>query len=293
MHNLGRNDPCGCGSGKKHKKCCLSIKKSTNLFSKDFLIEINPELDEMCDIISNDIENGDLVSAVDKIADIDRLYPHHHQVKFLQGVVAIQKDNLKEAIACFEEAIQIFPYFSGALHNLGCAYRRTVRLNKAVNCFKQVVEYEGISDLGLLAQKELDSLKSIIKKNCNLSLEDYLEQEELFNKAFSCLQEKQYESALSLFKEVLKLKPNHVQSYGNMGIAYGMLGDCVNALDCFDKALLLDPDYDVARTNRKVFEYLFNEEEIDDSQIMMQEVRYYENNPEDRVKLLVEKLRTL
>lgn len=128
------------------------------------------------------------------------------------------------------------------------------------------------------------------KKNSNVSLEDYLEQEELFNKAFSRLQGKQYESALSLFREVVKMNPNHVQSYGNMGIAYGMLGDRVNALDCFDKALLLDPDYEVAKTNKRAFEHLFNKEEIDDSQIMMQDVRYYENNPEDRLKLLVAKI---
>lgn len=24
MHKVGRNDPCPCGSGKKHKKCCES-----------------------------------------------------------------------------------------------------------------------------------------------------------------------------------------------------------------------------------------------------------------------------
>jgi hypothetical protein len=23
MNNIGRNDPCGCGSGKKYKKCCI------------------------------------------------------------------------------------------------------------------------------------------------------------------------------------------------------------------------------------------------------------------------------
>lgn len=24
---VGRNDPCPCGSGKKHKKCCLNLAK--------------------------------------------------------------------------------------------------------------------------------------------------------------------------------------------------------------------------------------------------------------------------
>jgi uncharacterized protein YecA (UPF0149 family) len=25
MPKLGRNDPCSCGSGKKYKKCCLTL----------------------------------------------------------------------------------------------------------------------------------------------------------------------------------------------------------------------------------------------------------------------------
>ncbi len=25
LNNIGRNDPCPCGSGKKYKKCCLEI----------------------------------------------------------------------------------------------------------------------------------------------------------------------------------------------------------------------------------------------------------------------------
>ena len=31
MINIGRNDPCSCGSGKKYKKCCLEKDESENL----------------------------------------------------------------------------------------------------------------------------------------------------------------------------------------------------------------------------------------------------------------------
>ncbi len=29
MMNVGRNDPCPCGSGKKYKKCCLGKETET------------------------------------------------------------------------------------------------------------------------------------------------------------------------------------------------------------------------------------------------------------------------
>jgi len=31
MSKIGRNDPCSCGSGKKHKKCCLTNNQTTTL----------------------------------------------------------------------------------------------------------------------------------------------------------------------------------------------------------------------------------------------------------------------
>lgn len=39
-HQIGRNDPCPCGSGKKHKKCCLN---KTNLQGKP-IVSAPPEI---------------------------------------------------------------------------------------------------------------------------------------------------------------------------------------------------------------------------------------------------------
>lgn len=51
MRKLGRNDPCSCGSGKKHKKCCGKISKTESDNIVDFS---NP-----FDIISSDfLGNG-------------------------------------------------------------------------------------------------------------------------------------------------------------------------------------------------------------------------------------------
>ena len=33
-YNIGRNDPCPCGSGKKYKNCCLKTGKYENLVPK-------------------------------------------------------------------------------------------------------------------------------------------------------------------------------------------------------------------------------------------------------------------
>ena len=35
--NIGRNDPCHCGSGKKYKRCCLEKDTGTGSFYKLFI----------------------------------------------------------------------------------------------------------------------------------------------------------------------------------------------------------------------------------------------------------------
>jgi tetratricopeptide (TPR) repeat protein len=38
---IGRNDPCPCGSGKKYKKCCLSIKSLAKNNSRFFYSDLD------------------------------------------------------------------------------------------------------------------------------------------------------------------------------------------------------------------------------------------------------------
>ena len=55
-----RNDPCLCGSGKKFKSCCISLKQNKASQSNEvprFAIKINPEIEEECDIALQQLED--------------------------------------------------------------------------------------------------------------------------------------------------------------------------------------------------------------------------------------------
>jgi tetratricopeptide (TPR) repeat protein len=56
--------------------------------------------------------------------------------------------------------------------------------------------------------------------------------------------------AIDLFRRVLSTDPKHVQSWGNLGLAYAGIGERGKALECLDKALELDPEYEIAAVNR-------------------------------------------
>lgn len=99
----------------------------------------------------------------------------------------------------------------------------------------------------------------------------------LFDEAFECLKEEHYKKAISIFQQVLTLNPNHVQSYGNMALAHSALGEQEIALQCLDKALLLDPTYEPAKQNR---ENIIQLKEGEERSFIVKETSYYKEKLE-------------
>ena len=103
------------------------------------------------------------------------------------------------------------------------------------------------------ARAELRDLEKILKENNPFqTLDAYLENQRLFDLGFENLRAKRYEAAVDLFNRVLAQNPDHVQSHGNVALAYAGLGQKALALEHLDKALALDPTYEPAIQNRKV-----------------------------------------
>ena len=114
----------------------------TKLIS-DFITELTPEVSDECERILDQFDAGNDVASVK--ADVECLYsqyPDNYEVNFLKGVCCIKENQLTDAIAYFEKSVQIFPYFSEAIYNLGCLYRKEARIPEGVDCFKQVLEIE-------------------------------------------------------------------------------------------------------------------------------------------------------
>ena len=90
-----------------------------------------------------------------------------------------------------------------------------------------------------MAKKRIDELAKIIETGNKISLDKYIQSEEIFHQAFACLNEKKYEAAIFHFQQSLLLNPNHVQSHGNIALAYSGLGNHKKALECRKRHLQL------------------------------------------------------
>ena len=62
---IGRNEPCPCGSGRKYKKCCLAVR--------DAAVAVDPE---MVAAVDQAIEDDDWEALHDRIDTVMPLFEH-------------------------------------------------------------------------------------------------------------------------------------------------------------------------------------------------------------------------
>jgi tetratricopeptide (TPR) repeat protein len=261
----GRNDPCPCGSGKKYKKCCLAKDEAARPRTPDpvepaeepWIAELRPELDDQVDDVLARLQAGAGSAVEGEIKALLRDNPHHHTTNFAMGVyLAVALKDYAGSIPYFERAVKIFPPFAVGHFNLGNSARWMADIPKAVAAYRAAARYsQGDDGIAELARKEIQFIEqAVLKSEPFPSLDAYLANARLFNEAFERLSQQDYESAVRLFNQVLAGHPKHVQSFGNLGLALAGLGRRADALESFDRALALDPNYEPARINRRVIE---------------------------------------
>ena len=62
-------------------------------------------------------------------------------------------------------------------------------------------------------------------------------------------QKKKFKVAENLYKKILKIDPNHVDSHNNLGMLFEKLGKYQKALACYKNAISIDPNFTLAVNN--------------------------------------------
>lgn len=239
---------------------------------KPFIAQIIPEIDEECDRVLSMVESGGLSTGERQMRELYKKYPNYHTVLYGMGVCSVLQDKLEEGIEFFKKAVKIFPYFTEAHFNMAMAYSKLADIAGMVREFREVIRIGRDEDLVSEAKRRLGDLEKMVMEVNGFSLDTYLNNSDTFNKAFSALQSREFTSAVRLFRQVLAIDPKNVQSWGNLGLAYAGIGEKGKALECLDKALELDPEYEVAAVNRIVIERLSEGERLEGK---IDSVNYY------------------
>lgn len=265
-----RKSECGtCG----YYQSATTYQLERQLQSKAFITEIKPRVDDLCDEALALVENGNVAQGRALLEDLERQYPDYHTVLYGLGACCGLQGQMDDAISFLERAVAIFPHFAHAHYNLGTSYSRKLDLGKSVKAFEMAIAIDGKhGDVGRLARERIDEFDAIMRKS-GTTLSAYIRAQNIFDQGFLALQEKKFETAIGLFARVLEIEKDHVQSYGNMGLAYAILGQKQKALECLNKAIELDPEYEPAIVNRRQVMASRENEPLPD--IGFQELSYY------------------
>jgi tetratricopeptide (TPR) repeat protein len=248
--------------------------KAHDADSKHFIAEINEDVANEVDRALMLCEQGSFPEAY---PILQKLLPEHsrnHQVYYGMGVYHALQGNYGEALNYLNRATEIFPYFVEAHFNKGTVFQKKLDIKNMLKAYQTVIEIGDPQD-GTVKQAQdiLQGFEQDLREHGNTTLDSYLKGQDVFEQAFEAMNNKKWEQAISLFQQCTRYCPRHPQSYGNMGICYGKLGQKALALQALDMALGLDPNYEPAIVNRAVVESLKEGEKFSPDKV--ETVEYY------------------
>lgn len=247
---------------------------SSNVGSKHFVAEFNEEVDNAVEQALELCEKGKFRKASPILQELLAEHPRNQSVCYGMGIYHALQGHDDEALKYFDQATEIFPYFTDAYFNKGVIYKNRGDIKGTIQAFQTVVEVGDPRDEYVQqAHDLLQDLDQHLREHENVTLKTYVKAMEKFEQAFEAMEAQNWEQAIRYFQKSIKLNPRHPQSYGNMGICYGKLGQKDQALRAFDAALEIDPSYEPAIFNRPVVESLQDGEKLPPDQIKT--IEYY------------------
>ncbi len=274
-----RNPECsGCSHYVSAEKYGIEKMKRGNY--KEFTARIDPEIDNAVDNALKIAEKGNIPKGEALLVGLLEKHPNIYKVQYGMGTLHAMKGNYAESVFFLNKCLETFPYFAEAWFNKAVSHKNLLDLGNTIKSFRKVIEFGGREDqLAIKAQKLLRDIEASIAQHYGLSLDLYLRSVDEFEAAFAQMQNKEYEKAITGFRNALALNKYHPQSYGNIGLCYSFLGNREEALAAFNRALALDPQYQPALTNRAILLSLPDGEKMPDSHI--KNVDFYKKTGEE------------
>jgi len=230
------------------------------------------EFEEWCDEVSCLMEDRYFEDAMNEIEEMLEVYPERWEPLYLKGTCLAMQDKPDQAIPLLNQAIAAEPSAEAYL-NLATAHQSLFHMEEWITCLRKVVELDGeTGSLGSVAKVRIDEFAASIRKSDGISLDRHFAVGRIYDEAFKALTAGRFDEAIRGFLEVLKALPHHVQSYGNLGLAYAGQGERDRAIAALDKAIELDAEYQPAVDNRRT---LLNTSELRLAVQSMREIDFY------------------
>jgi tetratricopeptide (TPR) repeat protein len=192
------------------------------------------------------------------MADSDGAIPVKGSKWYRRGNTFYDRRRYKEAIECYDKAIQINPNLFEAWKKKGDAFCGLEKYDEGINCYDKALKISNIDDPEILKCK----LDAIIKLGTfHVKYEYYHEALDCYNKVLkadpnnfeACVGKsntlytlKKYKESLAWYHRVLEIDPNNIQVWNRKGNILCFLKKYEESQQCYDKVKELNPNDDDA-----------------------------------------------
>jgi tetratricopeptide (TPR) repeat protein len=187
--------------------------------------------------------------------------PDHADAVFLLGVAALQTGHPDRALDLFSRAVRLQPRNSAYHSNMAVALRALGRRGEAIASYREALLHqpgnlETHIQLGLLlgecgeVASEEAQYRLVLRHPVGLDLAAVRAQVDArFHLANLLVRRKQFDDAISEFRQVLRQRPDFVAAHCNLGVVLFDLSAFEECERCYREALRLNPTFAEAHTN--------------------------------------------
>ena len=233
-------------------------KKSKQFKRKKKVTAISSQFDKWTDLIGHQIFKGDYGEAVTNCERLLNSLPMRasQRVDVLAqlGTAQSMLQNFPQSYEAFSEALALDPNDAGLWFNRSMTSRFTLRFGRALRDVERAIELNTRSELAEQFDEALQFSREMAEKSMELrgpdfTLDQLIEQEDLFQQGLKLMEAWKWEEAGQAFQASIDLGDCLPQPWGNLGICLLMQERYDEAEAALKRALVIDPQYTLAKDN--------------------------------------------
>lgn len=233
-------------------------KKSKRSKQNKKIISIPSQADKLFDLAGQQILHGDYEEAVSNyerlLNFLPQRVPMRADVLSQMGTALAMLQEFPRSYEAFTEALAIDPKNAELWYNRGMASRYTSRFGRSLRDYERAKELNTLPPLTDRIEKEVKFARKVAEgsmkeRGPNFTLDQLIEQEDLFQRGLELMMEGKWEEAGQSFEASIAMGDCLPQPWGNLGNCLMMQERYDEAEAAFKHALAIDPKYAIAKNN--------------------------------------------
>ncbi|OFW25838.1 MAG: hypothetical protein A3H27_05160 [Acidobacteria bacterium RIFCSPLOWO2_02_FULL_59_13] len=192
--------------------------------------------------LSNLGRTKEALACFDKALEI---LPRFDSAWLNKGVIFFKEGKTKEALECYDQAIEINPNSAPAWYNRGAALQKEKKLEDALACYERALELDSLNEAtwlnkGVLLRKLLRSQEAVECYDRILTLNPN-SAIAWYNRGFALRQLGRTQDELQCYKRAVEINPRFLEAWLNQGTVLRKMNRFIEALVCYNRVLDIQP----------------------------------------------------